>query len=380
MRMAFAPMRLMMTCIPALLVACGGEQQDNAAAATAWRIDSLATLSISDDDAGGEPVIGDAVGVSRLPDGGVVVADLGLSSLRYFGPRGEFLRAVGRKGSGPGEFDYIATMLRCGDSLYVEDIGQQSVMVYATDGTLARSPKYADVLGERPTYDSACNGAGIFLHNGWGSRDDRTLGRVRWTVPYWLTTSDGKSRAELGEHAGSERLMIGGGSQPHPLGRSSVLAIGRERAYIGTADSFVVLAFTLDGAPAGALTNSDADLRTTDADIERFKRLDTLGKNEEQRARAVRAWTTFEFPPTVPAYDAMLVDANDHVWVRRFPRGTDKYAEWLVFSPSGEQVATLALPGTLTVHEIGSDYVLGVEVNPAEGNQMVRQYRLQRGD
>lgn len=363
--------------------ACADRSKSSDAESTAaveWRIDSTPSLSIADDDALGEPVIGNAVGVSRLPDGGVIVADRGLSSLRFFAPDGSFVRSVGRKGSGPGEFDYIAWMHRCGDSLYVQDIGQEAVMVYALDGSLSRAPKYADIHGSRATYTSACNPSGIFIHNGWNMGFDRTPGRTRWTVPYWLTTTNGATRAELGEHHGSERLVIDGGSGPHPLGKNPVLAIGKDRAYVGTADSFLVQSFTLDGDSAGVLRNTDADLRTTPEDIERFKRLDTLGRNDVDKARSVREWSAVQFPPTVPAYDAMLVDARDHVWIRRFPRGIDTHAEWLVFAPSGEQVATLQMPGTLTVYEIGADYVLGIEVDPVEGRQMVRQYALRRAE
>ncbi len=362
-----------------LSVACSnGDDIPDDELAFEWHIDSVPMLSIADDDARDEPVIGDAVGVIRLPEGGVVIADRALSSLRFFDADGSFTRSVGRAGRGPGEFEYIATMHRCGDSLYVQDIGHRSISVLTIDGVLSRAPSYAEIYGERSTYHSACNGSGVFVHNGWSRNEDQTPGRTRWIVPYWLTNTDGVIRTELGDHAGSERLVIPGGSGPHPLGRNPVLAIGRERVYIGTADSFLVMAFALDGKLAGALRNTDADLRTTAEDIARFKLLDTLGANEMDKASSLREWSTVEFPPTIPAYDAMLVDAADHVWVRRYPRGADQHAEWLVFSSSGEQVATVRLPSTLTVHEVGLDYVLGIEVDPTEGQQMVPQFGLKR--
>ncbi len=358
--------------------ACGGDTDGPRTAGT-WTVDSVPMVVIGDDDTAAEPVLGVAEGVTRLPDGQLLVADRGLNSLRFFTPDGTFLRAVGRKGSGPGEFEYIANAYRCGDSLYVEEIARRQIMVYALNGEPARTPDASEFAGGRSAYNSACNADGVFMHNGWASGREPTLGRVRWTVPYWIASADGVLRAELGEHAGSERLVMQGGSGPHPLGKDGVLAIGRERAYIGTADSFAVLAFTLDGAPAGVLRNTDVDLRTTAADIARYKRYDTLGVNDRERASRMREWESFEFPPTVPAYDAMLVDALDHLWVRRFPRGDATRTEWLVFDPAGRQVAAVPLPDVLQVHEIGRDYIAGIETDPLDGTQSVRVYGLRRG-
>jgi hypothetical protein len=362
----------------ALVAACSDTSDVADLAPTGWSVDSVPITTVRDDDPTGEPMLASPVGATRLSDGSIIVADRGLHALRYFGANGEFQRAVGRKGLGPDEFGYMAEMLRCGDSLYVEDIEQQSVFVYSLDGVRTRAPKATEIHGQRSAYDSRCNANYVFVHNGWARHDDTRIGRVRWTVPYWISTTDGRTRTELGEHPGSERLVYEGGSEPHPLGRNPVLAIGRERVYIGTADSFAILAYSLDGVAIDTLRNADADLRTTAPDIERFKRFDTLGLTSLERDRQVRLWTTVEFPTTVPAYDAMLVDAEDHVWIRRFPRGRDMAASWLVFSPGGEQVAALSLPSALTVYEVGRDYVLGLELSPGDGEQLVRVYALHR--
>ncbi len=362
----------------ALLAACSATSDVADLAPTGWSVDSIPITIIRDDDPTGEPMLANPVGATRLSDGSIIVADRGLHSLRYFGANGEFLRAVGRKGLGPDEFGYMAETLRCGDSLYVEDIEQQSIFVYSLDGVRTRAPKVAEIHGQRSPYDSRCNANYVFVHNGWAQHDDKKIGRVRWTVPYWITTTDARTRADLGEHPGSERLVYEGGSEPHPLGRNPVLAIGRERVYIGTADSFAILAYSLDGVAIDTLRNSDADLRTTALDIERFKRFDTLGLTSREREHQVRLWTTVEFPTTVPAYDAMLVDAEDYVWIRRFPRGRDLDASWLIFSPDGDQVAALSLPSAMTVYEVGRDYILGLELSPADGEQSVRVYGLRR--
>lgn len=120
------------------------------------------------------------------------------------------------------------------------------------------------------------------------------------------------------------------------------------------------------------------DLATSEADRERFRLLDTLGLEQAEIDWRVREWQTFEFPPTVPAYTALLVDRQDNLWVRLFPRSEENLVRWLIFSPTGAELGQVDLPGTLAVNEIGIDYVLGVETKLPEGGQTVRLYRLHR--
>jgi hypothetical protein len=310
----------------------------------------------------------------------VVVADRALMSLRWFGTDGSLRRAVGREGKGPAEFTYIAYWHRCGDSLYVFDIerGYDAYQTFSLDGAVGAS--ISNTGPERaPPYKSACNAARQFVSYGWERSREPILGRWRGVAPAWIRHPDGTFR-QLGDVPGSERLVVERGSRPHPLGRETLVAMGASRAYIGTADSGVVLSYALDGTPGPLLRLPEADLTTTPSDIERFKFVDTVGQPASEVSWNVRQWALVEFPPTVPSYDAMLVDRLDHLWVRRMPRAIGATAEWIVFAPDGTVRARLELPERFDVYEIGSDYVLGVAVEVATGQQAVRVYRLARGD
>ena len=368
-----------------LLAACddAGRPDAPSAAARRWRIDSVPIFALADVNEEGEPSIGLATGVARLPGGEVLVADQGLYALRWFAGDGTLLRTVGRQGLGPGEFGYLAAMYRCGNAIYVWDLAQvDELQRFDLDGTARESMPInrppSEVLSA-----SRCNMNGGWMHMGYGDNRDIPLGRHRRTAPFWLVAPDGSRRASLGLFPGVEWLVEPDGEGVslilHPLGRMPVFAVGRDRAYVGTADSFVVRVFTLDGEPAGTLRDDRADLRTERADEVRFRYRDTLGANARDRAERIRRWDDVEFPATVPAYDAMLVDAEDLVWIRRYPRVIGAAAEWLVFHADGATVARLELPETLTVHEIGADYIAGIELHPVDGRQSVRVYRLRRG-
>jgi hypothetical protein len=343
-----------------------------------WTVDPVPLLEISDDDVGGDVVLGEAVHVARLPDGGALVSDRGLHALRVFDAEGRFVRAVGRKGTGPGEFEYLATAWRCGDSLFVEDIGAARVSVHTLDGTQARAMSIVEFAGGTPQFRSACNANGLFVHHAWYPYREEELGRQRAPVHVWLTSATGERRADLGTVAGPEYNAYGYGAGPALLGRTPHLAVGRLVAYVGTADSGVVQVFSLTGEPAGVRRLPGPLRRVTEADLERARRLDSMGQSAAQQRQTREEWALDTPPAMLPAYDAMLVDHDDHLWVRRHPRAGEPDTPWIVFDPDGAHVATVPLPALLTVHEIGRDHVAGIVQDPFTGTHAVHVLSLTR--
>ncbi len=85
-----------------------------------------------------------------------------------------------------------------------------------------------------------------------------------------------------------------------------------------------------------------------------------------------------QFPRTLPAYSAMIVDHDDNLWVQTFPSSRDTHANWVGFRPTGAALAQLALPLNLEVSEIGPDDVLGTETDRLTGITRVKRFALRR--
>ena len=79
-------------------------------------------------------------------------------------------------------------------------------------------------------------------------------------------------------------------------------------------------------------------------------------------------------PETLPAFDTIMADALDYLWVGEYPlprrdvrgpRGVP-HALWLVFDPDGRVLGFVETPPGLVVYEIGGDHVLGKVIGDLE--------------
>lgn len=184
-----------------LLTACGKNPERPRVDQAAWQVDSVPLLDIGSAPDDTTEWIGVAEGVTMVGDSEIVVADRGFASLRYFDRTGAFKRAAGRAGSGPGEFDYIARLFHCGDSLVVQDIGSRQFMVFGESGAFARAYRPQGPAGARfdSPYRLACGPSGAFIDIGWNNDPQvKAPTRVRGTAPSGSPTQPVLLRWSLG--------------------------------------------------------------------------------------------------------------------------------------------------------------------------------------
>jgi hypothetical protein len=349
-----------------------------------WTVDAKPAVAIGVDDSNPAALLQKVVAATRLPNGSILVGDLGDFALKQFSATGQYQRSFGRKGGGPGEITYLARMFRCGDSLFTYDIDGYRTSVFTLDGRYVRFFRFAVPSGQQTPYSSACNAAGDFVHYGWGERTDIRPGIHRSNAPVWLGRGGILPGPVFDSIAGSERWGIFAdgkprGSGPLPLGKQPVIAIGRSRIYAGDANRFEIRVYDLTGRRVGALQRSEPPLPVTRDDIREETERAVAEAGERRRAEVERWYSSITFPTTLPAYSQLVVDADDNVWVRAFPQRAATVARWSVFSPAGALVAEVDLPRHFEAYEIGRDYVLGRYLDPAEAVPLVHLYRLTRG-
>lgn len=348
-----------------------------------WTLEPRPTVVLGANQSDTATMLQTVVGATRLDDGSILVGDRGDYALRLFAPTGTPLRAFARKGSGPGEVRYLGGMLRCGDSVYTYDIAEgRRVSVYTVTGRYVRVFRFGSPQARAP-YMTACNRTGDFVHLGWEDPRDIRGGVFRPIVPVWLTRADSATRQVIDSVPGSERWgLVRDGqiveTRPLPLGKQPVLGIGRAQVYVGGADRFEVRALDFSGRLVAVLQRPEPVVPVSRNDVQDEIEREIANRGDAVRARVERFYAEMKLPSSLPAYASLVVDADDLVWVRPYPRGSVASVRWSVFDPKGALLAEVEMPTHLEVFEIGRDYVLGRYLDAADGVPEVRMYRLAR--
>jgi hypothetical protein len=82
----------------------------------------------------------------------IYVTQRGDQEIRMFDFQGRHVRTIGRAGSGPGEFDALASIGLIGDTLWTIDTNLRRISLFnATDGALITAMRYKSEVPDRPT-------------------------------------------------------------------------------------------------------------------------------------------------------------------------------------------------------------------------------------
>ncbi len=349
-----------------------------------WRLASEPMASIGRVEGPAEHRLTRVRGAVRLGTGAIVLADFGSNQVRWYDSTGGFLRAVGRKGGGPGEFDAILGLWRLpGDSVVVFDFGNARMTVLGPDGELGRiyRPEQHRALA-RPVGPFA-DGSFLVRSQWAGVETPKAEGVHRGRVLFLRWTPTGEIGDTLVERPGAVRyhgrLMDRDlqASPPFTDPTGFAVATADDRWYYGALDRFEIEVYT-PGGDLRRLIRRDVPPRPV-----------TAGHEEEWRRyvreefsfmpAAVQGWyLNLPFPETLPAHGAILPDAEGNLWVAAYSL-EEEPARWSVFDADGRFLGTVATPAGGTLTDVGADYVLGVWRDELDVER-VRLYRLVKGE
>ena len=345
-----------------------------------WRITAEPMVSIGAAEGDSADLLYTILSAVRLDDGRIVLADGSRQQLRFYSPDGDLLQTVGRKGEGPGEFDFLIWVGACGDSLYTRDGGLGRLSVFDTAGVYARSfdPSVAGTSG--PPMELRCGPRSTLVAKSWPIWEGAPpMGNFRTTSVISVTGPGGETVAVLDSVASDEQYRDPSSIRPRPLGKSTVIATSGSTAFVGTGDEPEIRAYRASGG-LERIIRWEGSEREVDDDVIRAYEEQLLAKATDENARRrianeIREW---EFPDQLPAHGEIIADEAGNLWVQRYALPGETASEWMAFDEQGVLLGTVRIPDGVSVMQIGDDFLLGKRTD-ALGVEFIELYGLSRG-
>lgn len=325
------------------------------------------------------------VGVSRLANGVIVVADAGSHQLRFYDASGRFASATGRQGGGPGEFRQLGFLRKTlGDSLVTYDYGERRVSMLAPDGRFVRSfalQRAGPSLSPRPI--GVFGDGSILVVNSRSFRPGgQPSGVTSDTSLYVRYSSDGTLLDSIGRFFSGQMYVVGDERSVTvtslPFARFASAAPHGDHLYYGDKESYEIHVYAQDGRLTRIIRKRAGRLPVTPEDIAEVRRERLAdARDPAWRQRTEEMLSEMPFPELKPAHGGIVVDAEGNLWVSEVRRVDDDQPSWSVFDPAGQFLGTVRTPRGLNVSEIGSDYVLGTWRDENDVVR-VRLYRLRK--
>lgn len=350
----------------------------------AWRVATKPIVTIGGLAEEEEDQLFRVVDAVRLSDGRIVVANAGTQDLRFYDAEGRFLQASGGEGSGPGEFQALAALIRLpADSLLTWDFRNRRAQVFGPDGGFARS---FQIESQVRIWPLGAFGDGTLLVSSqdiFGSRSRPDIWRDSLT--YLRYDRTGEPIDTVGEFAGPEYYTSAeGAAMASVLVTSRILGLQPQTAvhgtgfYYGESDEYEIGYYAANGE-LQRLIRLARPSREVSADLKEQYVADLLERssNEQFRTRLERIVEEMPFPETLPAFQRMLVDPEGNLWVADYPPPGGARTHWSVFDPDGRWLGALDTPNGLTVYQIGTDFILGRRLDELNVERL-DLYRLER--
>ena len=317
--------------------------------------------------------------------------------IRIYDSTGRRVAAVGRRGSGPGEFQHFGAMTWIGDTLFVDDGRQRRVSYIGATGEVLRTSMLqqplAPQIGGRAVPDTAyrffiaqagsANGAvfGIATLSIRGAASRRVLVSVLPTGAARVIATPPKYNDERW------MITIAGLENPVPFAFAPLIvfaADGRRFAFVTTEQilsggTYAVVVINAKGDTVFVRRYPFLGVRippsVVDSAIDAMAPKPGQAREEGADPSRFQAIARQRIPAVYPPVDHVVLALDHTVWVTL--RATPEGREAIVLNARGAVVATVRLPPRSRVQQATSSHLWLTETD-VDGLTSVVRYRIVR--
>jgi len=298
-----------------------------------------------------------------LPGGDLVVPVSDARALRLFDGDGRFVRELGSRGEGPGEFATLDAAWARGDTIEAFDGQLRRITRFLPEGSVETVP--LDPVG------SAQTALPVPFTDGWivfGAENPGMEGRDDVVVHAYRL--DGSHAGEIARTVGFARYRSAVGGGPEPLSPRAVLAAHRDEVYVGETLTPRLEVLDVSGTRLRDVTWEMEEVRDPGATFRVVR--EAVEERDDAPFWAVTAFQETSAPDRVSAFWDLLVDAEGFFWIRPYEplehaaalgglsRGAGPGGTWTILSREGDPAGTVTIPDGLEPLHITYDAVVGI--------------------
>lgn len=320
-------------------------------------------------------VFGSIEAVSHTESGNVLILDRPACSVVEFSPEGEFVRRMGRRGTGPGEFLNPLSMTRLGDGrIAVLDANLGGFFTFLPDGEYEGLA--LELYGEPVLFLSASAGnTFVGTRNNWTMENDEFICNAV-VASYGLDTEEPVQTYWENSFPWDFQDIT-------PLIKNSYFAqtwASDRNGNVFTAprstEEYIIQGFSSEGEPSVTIEMDLEPVAKTDYEIEEEAYF------WNRRAESMGASGPFNYQPDVNRWmiHSMGIDGEERLWVRR---GTEEVPTFDVFDLQGNYLFLAEFPEAGTERglfwEVKFDEhgIVAYSLDPSDGYQKLYLLELE---
>ena len=338
--------------------------------APAYEIELNRVAEFGDTD---EIFIRNISGIAVDDDGRLFMADSQEAKIHVYNKNGEYLKSMGRRGEGPGEFTATFNPRLQNDKLYVLDTQQQRVSVFdALNYQFIRNIPLGggsmDISGFPVGFEPLSDNRILATYNSMVRDGDRF---IRTPMLKIMDAHGEELASDIVELTPGEMFMIQSETSIQimslPFMRQSHRVLdGNENLLWGYTGRVHLKFVSLDGEYLRSIYYSRSNPP--------LNRSAMLANFEDEGVReSVRA---LDIPETRPAFQAFRVDDENRIWITLFTEDENENEIW-VLDESGEKLAEFRRSASNSLQLVKDNYAYFLEVEEETGLQKIVKYEVE---
>jgi hypothetical protein len=309
----------------------------------------------------------------------IYVSDYQDQAIKVFDPNGKFIRSIGRKGEGPGEFSYLGsqTFLPDGKLLAMDSMGRR-INLFDAEGTYLTSYHWTQRPGRLlDATGSTC----VMEMYVMGEGNDPLSGRKLFVKKFDFDGEEVKIFGEFQTEKGevyTESRSGGGGIAvliSYPYSPHSIFAADQVRHYLYHCvnDEYRIEVFDGEGKVIRRIDRPYEALPFTGEDAEEFRTRYDSGRQEGLK-KMVRGMA---MPAVKTITPRMLVDDGGYLWVETYEKkkaDDNDFTAYDIFNQDGFYEAKVWVEVRPDIFVNGKMYCF--HTDEETGYRLVKRYRV----